>query len=183
MRKINATATNRSRSPFDFAQGRLFRDGNRRQRQNKTLELVVLFAGLIVALMWLFVDLSWWLIASLRVLGIGLVGAAGNTPAPGGHGGFFDGRAGGEGGVDDGEAGAPLQVGYEGGAELGIGGELEFVGGFEEEGHPTLALLVSDVSVEVVADHLGVSSMEGGVVGGAAKDLADELGNVSEVLR
>jgi hypothetical protein len=34
------------------------------QRQNKALELVVRFAGLFVALMWLFVDLSWWLIAS-----------------------------------------------------------------------------------------------------------------------
>jgi hypothetical protein len=51
--------------------------------------------------------------------------------------------AGGEGGVDDGEAGAPLEVGDEGGAEFGVGRELEFVGGFEE-GHPALALLVGD---------------------------------------
>jgi hypothetical protein len=52
---------------------------------------------------------------------------------------------GGEVGVDDGEAGAPFEVGDEGGAELGIGGELKFVGGFEEEPDPALALLLGDV--------------------------------------
>jgi hypothetical protein len=88
---------------------------------------------------------------------------------------------GGEVGVDDGEAGAPFEVGDEGGAELGIGGELKFVGGFEEEPDPALALLPGDVFAEVVADHGGVSAVEGGVVGRAAEDLGDELGYVLEV--
>jgi hypothetical protein len=84
-------------------------------------------------------------------------------------------------GVDDGEAGAPFEVGDEGGAELRIGGELKFVGGFEEEPDPALALLLGDVFAEVVADHGGVSAVERGVVGGAAEDLGDELGYALEV--
>lgn len=111
-----------------------------------------------------------------------MVRAAGDSPVPGGHGGIGDGSVGGEGGVDDGEAGAPLDVGDEGGAELGVGGEGQFVGGLEEELHPALALLVGDAFAEVMADHVGVSAVVGGVTGGAAEDLADEGGDVLEVL-
>ena len=111
-----------------------------------------------------------------------MVGAAGDAPVPGGHGGFGDGGVGGEGGVDDGEAGASFEVGDEGGAELGVGGKSLLVGGFEEELEPALALLVGDAFAEVVFDHVGVSAVVGGIVGGAAEDLADEGGYVLEML-
>jgi hypothetical protein len=58
---------------------------------------------------------------------------------------------------------------------------LELVGGFEEEPHPALALLLGDAFAEVVTDHGSVSAVEGGVVGGATEDLGDELGYVLEV--
>ncbi len=115
-------------------------------------------------------------------VGVGLVGASGDSPVPGGHGGVGDGGVGGQGGVDDGEAGAPFEVGDEGGAELGVGGEFQLVGGFEEEVDPALALGLGDAFAEVMFDHCRVSAVEGGVVGGAAEDLGDELGYVVEVL-
>jgi len=40
----------------------------------------------------------------------------------------------------------------------------------------------SDAFAEVVADHGGVSAVEGGVVGGAAEDFGDEGCDVLEVL-
>ena len=111
-----------------------------------------------------------------------MVGSAGDAPVPGGHGSFVDSGVGGEGGVDDGEARAPLEVSDEGGAELGVGGEVEFVGGFEEETDPVLALLFGDAFAEVVTDHGGVSAVMGGVAGGATEDFGDEGGYVLEVL-
>ena len=113
--------------------------------------------------------------------GFGLVGTSGDAPVPGGHGGFGDCGVGRKGGVDDGQARAPFEIGDEGGAELGAGGKLELVGGFEEEPDPAVALLLGDAFAEVVADHGGVAAVEGGVVGGAAENLGDELGYVLEV--
>lgn len=45
-----------------------------------------------------------------------------------------------------------------------------------------LALLFGDAFAEVVADHSCVSAVKGGVIGGAAEDFGDELGNVLKVL-
>ena len=119
----------------------------------------------------------------LRFFRLRLVRTTGDTPTPDGHGGFGDYGVDGEGGVDDGEARAPLEIGDEGGAELGVRGELEFIGRFEEEGHPALALLVCDVAVEMMADHFSMPTVEGGVIGGSTEDFGDELGDVLEVLR
>jgi hypothetical protein len=116
------------------------------------------------------------------VRGLGLVRASGDAPVPGGHGGFDDSGVSRKCGVDDGEARAPFEVSDESGAELGVGGEMEFVGRLEEKGDPAVALLLSDAFAEVMTDHGGVSAVEGGVVGGAAEDLGDELGHVLEVL-
>jgi hypothetical protein len=85
-------------------------------------------------------------------------------------------------GVDDCETGAPFKVGDESGAELGIGGEAEFVGGFEQEGDPAPTLRFGDAAAEVLADHGGVSAVVGGVIGRATEDLGDEGGDVLEML-
>lgn len=113
---------------------------------------------------------------------IGQIRTAGDSPVPGGHGSRFNGCLRRKSGVDDGEAGAPFEIGDEGGAELGVGGEALLVGGLEEELHPAPALLVGDASAEMVLDHSGVAAMVGGVVVGAAEDFADEGCDVLEVL-
>jgi hypothetical protein len=108
--------------------------------------------------------------------------AAGDAPIPARHRPGVERGACGEGGVDDGEARAPFEVGEEGGAELGVGGEALLVGGFEQEGEPALALLLGDAFAEVVLDHGEVAALVGGVVGRAAEDFGDEFCDVLEVL-
>jgi hypothetical protein len=124
---------------------------------------------------------SLWYVRPLGFGVFGMVGTSRDAPVPGGHGGLGDGSIRGKGGVDDGETRAPFEVGDESGTEFGVGGKLELVGGFEEP-DPALALLLGDAFAEVVADHGGVSAVEGGVVGGAAEDFGDELGYVPKVL-
>ena len=114
---------------------------------------------------------------------IGDVRASGDAPVPGGHGSGLDGGVGGKSGVDDGQAGAPFEIGDEGGAEFGVGGKTLLVGGLEQELEPAFALLVGDALAEVMLDHRGVSAVVIGVFRGSTEDLADEGGDVLEVLR
>lgn len=121
----------------------------------------------------------------LRSSGFGivrLIGAAGNTPVPGGHGRIGDRSIDGERRVDNGKTRAPLEISDEGGTELRIGGEFELVCSFKKEANPALALLLCDASPEVMADHGSVSSLKSGVIIGAAQYLSNKLGHMLKML-
>ena len=86
---------------------------------------------------------------------------------------------GGECGVDNGEARSPFQVSDQGGAELGVFGELQLVGGLEEEGHPAAPLVLREVPVEVLLDHVRMAAVLLGIGRRAAEDFREEGGDVS----
>lgn len=116
-------------------------------------------------------------------LRFGLVWTAGQAPIPAGHGfavgdGVFGGLA-----VEDGDAAAPFQVADEGGAEFGVGGHTDFVGGVEEELHPSFALGLVEHFADVMGDHDGVAAViVFGISFGAAEYFGDEIGDMAGMI-
>src|SRR3954447_2632547 len=92
------------------------------------------------------------------------------APAPAGHGRL---RRGGRIGlrVCQRQAGAPFDVGQQGRAELGVGGEPRVVGGQRDQRDPAEALRLGDGQPLVLAEHVRIPPVALGVVGRAAEDL------------
>ncbi|HEY8523372.1 MAG TPA: hypothetical protein VIL48_00315 [Acidimicrobiales bacterium] len=85
-------------------------------------------------------------------------------------------------GVGEGDAGAPLKVGDERRAELGVVGQAGVVGRpAHQRGEPE-SLLGRDAQVAVLAEHALVPAEVVGVAGGSAEHLAPPRGHVRPVL-
>ena len=85
--------------------------------------------------------------------------------------------------VGDGEAGTPFEVGDEGGAEAGIGGQSDVVGGVDHAGHPSPSLSLGEGEVAVLGEHVLVAAEFIGVGGRSAEGLGQPGGDVAGMLR
>src|SRR4051794_1189192 len=103
------------------------------------------------------------------------------APAPAGHGGLRR-RVGIGLRVGQREPGAPLDVGQERRAELGVGRELGVAGRERNQGQPAEALLLGDREVIVLVQHVRVATVALGVVGRPAEDLGQPRGHVLGVV-
>jgi hypothetical protein len=99
------------------------------------------------------------------------------APAPPGHGGVLIShrtRL----GVDDRQPRAPLEVAHQGGPELGIFGDAQFISGLEQQAYPAAPLILSEVSIEMLPNHVRVPAVVLRVVWWATENFGQERGNV-----
>ena len=84
--------------------------------------------------------------------------------------------------VYHGDAGAPLEVGDERGAKVGVGGQPDLVGGGDHPSHPALPLLLGELTVAVLGEHVLVAAVVVGIELRSAEGLGEPRRDVLGVV-
>src|SRR5471030_245778 len=80
--------------------------------------------------------------------------------------------------VDDGQTRTPLEIANQRRADFRVIGHAQLIGGFKQQGDPAAPLLLDQMPVEMLLNHMWVSPMQLGVGGGPAQHLGKKGGNV-----
>jgi hypothetical protein len=81
--------------------------------------------------------------------------------------------------VDDRQPRAPLQVAHQRRPELGVVGHAHLIRGLEQQTHPTAPLLLREVPIEVLLDHVRVTAVLFRIRSRPAQHFREKRGNVA----